>query len=48
MISNYLFYLNTLPRTEKNKQLFIILIFFLILFALCGLLEFLRYKFKSK
>lgn len=48
MISNYFIYLSTLPKDEKLKQILIILAFFLILFAICCFLEFLKLKFKDK
>ena len=48
MISNYFIYLSTLSKDEKLKQVLIILTFFLILFAVCCFLEFLKLKFTDK
>ena len=48
MISNYFIYLSNLPKEEKFEQLLIILVFFLILFAICCFLEFLKLKFKDE
>lgn len=48
MISNYFIYLNNLPKEERFEQLLIILVFFLILFAICCFLEFLKLKFKDE
>ena len=48
MISNYLIYLNTLPKNEKFEQILIILAFFLILFSICCFLEFLKLKFTDE
>lgn len=45
MFTNYLIYFNTLSKEEKLKQIFIALIFFLILLAICSFLEFLKLKY---
>lgn len=45
MFTNYLIYFHTLSEEEKLKQFFMILIFFLILFAICGILKFLKLKY---
>jgi hypothetical protein len=48
MLSTYLIYFNTLSNEQKVHQVFMLLIFFLSLFAICGLLEFLRTKYLNK
>lgn len=48
MITNYWIYLNVLPEKEKTKQIFILLLFFLILLAISGFLKFLKMKFTNK
>ena len=45
MISNYIIYFYTLPKEEQVKQLLIILVFFLILFLVSILLDFILSKF---
>lgn len=45
MYTNYLVYLYTLPREEKSRQIFILLVFFIILLAISGFLKFLKFKF---
>ena len=45
MITNYLIYLNTLSKEAKFEQFFMILAFFLIILAICGILKFLKTKF---
>lgn len=48
MISNYLIYLNSLSNEAKFNQIFIILIFLLILLIIGGFLKFLKIKFMNK
>lgn len=48
MISNYYIYLMTLPKEEAIKQIFIILIFFIAILAICGFLRYLKFKFMDK
>lgn len=45
MISNYIIYLYTLPKEVQIEQIFIFMIFFVILVVICLFLDFLRYKF---
>ena len=44
MISKFLLYLYTLPQNEQTKELFIFLIFFLVLFFFSTLLDFILSK----
>lgn len=48
MLSNYIIYLTTLPKGEKEEQILIIVSSLLILFILCAFLEFVKYKFLDK
>ena len=48
MITNYLIYLYTLPKEEQIKQIFILIIFFLISIIICVILDFLKSKFFDK
>ena len=45
MFSNYLIYLYTLPKEEKIEQILLLLAFFAVLLAICGLLTFIKLKF---
>ena len=45
MFTNYIIYFNTLSKEAKLEQVFISLAFFLVLFAICGFLIFLKSKF---
>lgn len=45
---NYLIYLSTLSKEEKFNQICIILIFFLVLLALCGILKFVKSNFMDE
>lgn len=48
MISTHLIYLATLSKEEKISQIFMTLLFFLILIAISGLFNFLKLKFMDK
>lgn len=48
MISNHLIYLATLSKDERLKQMFITLLFFIILIGISGLLKFLKLKFMDE
>ena len=48
MITNYLIYLYSLPKEEQLKQIFILIIFFLIMFIICMILEIIKHKFFDK
>ena len=48
MFLNYVIHFNMLSQQEKFEQLFIILSFFVILFSICMLLLFLKFKFLNK
>ncbi len=48
MVTNYLFYLFTLPKEEQIKQILMLVIFFLLLSIICILLDFLKSKFSNK
>ena len=48
MITDYLIYLYTLPKEEQIKQIFILIIFFLISIIICVILDFLKSKFFDK
>ena len=48
MFSNYFIYLNTLPKEEAIKQVFMILIFFFLLITLYCIFSYLKYKFMKK
>ena len=48
MISNYLIYLYTLPKEEQIKQIFILVIFFLISIIICIALDFFKSNFFDK
>lgn len=48
MMSNYIIYLNTLTKTEKNKYLLYIALFFLLILLICGILYFVKNKFSDK
>lgn len=45
MITNYIIYLNTLSNVEKNKQIALIFIFFIIILIICGILYLIKKKF---
>ena len=45
MFLNYGVYLSTLSIEQKEINLFIVLTFFIILLAICGILTFIKYKF---
>ncbi len=45
MFANYLIYFYTLSNEQKLKQFLMTLIFFLVLFAICGFLKFLKLKY---
>lgn len=45
MFANYLIYFYTLSEEQKMKHFFMMLIFFLILFAICGILKILKLKY---
>lgn len=45
MITNYIIYLNTLSNVEKDKQISIIFIFFIIILLICGILYLIKKKF---
>ena len=45
MITNYIIYLNTLSNIEKDKQISIIFIFFIIILLICGILYLIKKKF---
>ncbi len=47
MISNFLIYLYNLPKEEQARQLLILLTFFLFLFLLSILLDFILSKLKK-
>jgi hypothetical protein len=47
MFTNYLIYFYALPKEQKLQQIVIFLIFFLILFAVCVFLKFLKFKFSD-
>lgn len=44
MFTNYLIYLNTLPRDEKVEQILILLFFLAATIFVCSLLHFFRDK----
>lgn len=48
MYVEYLLYLKTLSEAEKNKQIIMSVLFWTIVFAIAGGLEFLKYKYKDK
>ena len=48
MISNYLIYLYTLSKEEQIKQIMILLIFILVSFVICIMIDFLKSKFFNK
>lgn len=48
MITNYLFFLITLPKKELTKQIFIILLFFLLIILIYIFLKYIKIKFTSK
>lgn len=47
MFSNYLIYFYILPEEQKSRQVFIILIYLFLLFAICGFLEFLKLQYSN-
>lgn len=48
MYTDYLFYLNTLLETERNRQILTMILIFLTMLAIGGIIEFIKYKFKKK
>jgi len=48
MYTEYLLYLNVLEKAERNKQLLMIVIFWIIMLIIAGGLELLKYKYKDK
>ena len=48
MLSSYLIYFYNLTKEQQIKQILMTIVFFLILFAFCGLLIFLKFKFLDK
>lgn len=48
MYMEYLLYLSTLTKTERNKQILMIVIFWIIMLIIAGGLELLKYKYKGK
>lgn len=48
MFTNYFLYLNTLPKIEKENQIIMILLFFMIMMGIAGILAFVKYKYEGK
>ena len=48
MYMEYLLYLNTISKAERDEQLLMITIFLIIILILAGGVELLKYKFKNK
>ena len=48
MIMEYLLYFYQLPEEEKVRQVLMFILFFIILFAIVAILEFLKIKYKGK
>lgn len=47
MFTNYLIYFNILSEEQKSRQIFIVLIYFFILFAIGSFLEFLKLQYSD-
>lgn len=48
MYMEYLLYLSALTKTERNKQILMIVIFWIIMLTIAWGLELLKYKYKGK